>query len=152
VAPTPDIPELAGQGVAIVVATRDGELRPTIARAWGPRLSPDGAELTLCVEAAEDSPMRANLAAGSPLAVTLTRPSTYSSVQLKGQLTALREPDGAERERAAAHATGFVAEAATVGLPEAVGRALVGSALVTAVMAVAERYDQTPGRGAGGRL
>ena len=148
----PNARELARQGVAVVVATRDAALRPAVGRAWGPVLSDAEDELTLCVEAAPGSPMEANLAAGSPLAATLSRPTTYSSIQLKGAVTQIRPPTDAELERVALHVDGFVVETAAVGLDPALARRLVGQSLTMVVVAVSERYDQTPGSGAGARL
>lgn len=150
--PAPDIRELARQGITVVVATRDEHLRPSVARAWGPLLSQDGAQLTLCVEAPDNSATEANLVAGSPLAATLTRPSTYTSVQLKGALSQVRPPLAAELERVAAHVDSFAIETAPLGLDPELARRLAGDRLVTIVVEIAERYDQTPGSGAGARL
>lgn len=136
----------------MVLATRDETLRPTIARGWGPVLSAEGGELTLCVEAPSGSATERNLGVGAPIAVTLSRPTTYSSAQLKGVVAELRPADPAELERVAVHVDGFVVETATLGLDPSVTRRLPGHALVTVVVAVLERFDQTPGTGAGGRL
>jgi len=138
--------------VTVVVATCGAALRPEIARAWGPALSADGAQLTLCVEAPPGSAAEANLAEAGLIAATLTRPTTYSSVQLKGVIAGVRPPSSAELERAAAHVEGFVAEVAALGLDQSVSRRVAGDCLLTVVVAVAERYDQTPGSGAGARL
>jgi hypothetical protein len=152
VAAPPDIHELARQGVACVVATRDGQLRPAVARAWGLVLADDGAALTLCVEAPAGSPTRANLEEGTPLAATLTRPSSYISIQLKGRVAAVRELDDADRARVARHGDAFVEDTAVLGLPESIARSLQDSDFVTVDVALTERFDQTPGPGAGGRL
>jgi hypothetical protein len=145
--------DLARRGVACVVATRDGELRPAVARAWGPVLADDGQTLTLCVEAPGGSPTRANLEDGTPLAATLTLPSSYVSIQLKGRVTAIAQLDDADRARVAAHGDAFAAEAAAVGLAEPIARTLRDDAEYLKVdVALTDRYDQTPGPGAGGRL
>jgi hypothetical protein len=151
-APAPDIDQLVRQGVAIVIATRDARLRPAVARAWGPRLDGDGATLTLCVEAPEDAPTRANLADGTPAAINMTLPSTYSSIQVKGRVTAVRALDDDDRERIARHGDAFVLDTATLGLAERVARALQDTDYVTVDVALHERFDQTPGPGAGARL
>ncbi len=82
----------------------------------------------------------------------MTRPTTYSSVQLKGAVVGLRAPDVAELERVASHVEGFVIEVAALGLDPSVSRQIAGDDFVTVVIAIAERYDQTPGSGAGERL
>ncbi len=147
-----DVAELAVQGIAVIVATCDAAHRPAVTKGWGPVLSADGTQLALCVDAPEGSATRANLAAGSPVAVTLSRPTSYLSVQLKGPLRTLREPDEVALQIAADHIAAFVAETAALGVPEAVVRATVGDELVAVALDVVERYDQTPGVGAGRAL
>jgi hypothetical protein len=148
----PDIAELVRQGVALVVATRDLDLRPAVTRGWGPALSDDGGELMLCVEAPPGSPTRDNLAAGAPLAANLSRPSTYSAVQLKGTVRDMRAPSAAELDRVAAHVDAFAVEVAGLGMDPEAARGFAGAEFVTVVVDVTERYDQTPGSGAGAPL
>jgi pyridoxamine 5'-phosphate oxidase-like protein len=144
-----DIADLVRQGVAVVVATRDGESRPELGRAWGPALSEDGARLTVCVEAAPDSAMAHNLEAGTPVAAMLARLASQTTVQLKGQVVEVATPTQDRLDAVSEHVDGFVAETAVVGVPESIARALVGPDLLTVTMEVAERYDETPGSDAG---
>ena len=145
----PDIAELARSGVAVIVGTRDAELRPAVTRGWGPVLSDDGARLRLCVDAPEGSPTRANLLGGSPAAVTMSRPTTYSTVQLKGPVAWLGEPEPEALRAATAHIDAFVAEVGALGVPEPVIRTTVRAGFLAIAVDVAERYDGTPGPGAG---
>jgi hypothetical protein len=144
-----DIAELVREGVAVIVATRDGALRPELSRAWGPALSADGERLTVCVEAAEDSAMARNLASGSPIAAMLARLASHTTVQLKGPVVEVATPTQERLDAVTAHVDGFVAETARVGVPEAIARALVGADLLTVTMEVTERFDDTPGPDAG---
>jgi hypothetical protein len=144
-----DIADLVREGVAVVVATRDEEMRPALSRAWGPALSEDGAHLTVCVEAAPGSAMARNLESGSPAAAMVTRLSSHTSVQLKGAVVEVATPTQDRLEAVAAHVDGFVAETAIVGVPEELARALAGPDLLTATIEVAERFDETLGSGAG---
>jgi hypothetical protein len=145
----PDIGELACQGVAVIVATRDPSLVPAVARGWGPRLHDGGARLELCVDAPEGSAMLENLRAGSPMAVTLSRPTSYLTVQLKGAVASFGAPDAEALRVAGEHIEAFVAETTAVGVPEAIVRLLADAEVVAVAIDVAERYDQTPGPGAG---
>jgi hypothetical protein len=149
---SPDIGELAGQGVAVIVATRDGSLMPAVTRGWGPRLSEEGARLELCVDAAEGSATLENLRAGSPMAVTLSRPTSYLTVQLKGAVTSFGPPDAEALGAASEHVEAFAAETAAIGVPDAIIRLLAAGELLAVRVEVAERYDQTPGPGAGRAL
>ena len=147
-----DIADLVRQGVAVIVATRDGASRPELSRAWGPALSEDGGRLTVCVEAAPDSAMARNLESGSPVAATLARLTSQLAVQLKGPVVEVAPPTQDRLDAVTEHVDSFVAETAAVGVPEPLARALVGTDLLTVTIAVAERSDETPGAGAGRRL
>ena len=73
-------------------------------------------------------------------------------MQLKGPLRTVMEPDGDARRIAAEHIAAFVAETSALGVPEDVIHATVGDELVLVAFDVVERYDQTPGPGAGRSL
>lgn len=87
-----EVRELLAGGVATIVASRDEELRPCIARGWGIVASPDGTEMTLCVAAPAGSRMRSNLESNAAIAVTCSQPTTYRGVQLKGVVVATFQP------------------------------------------------------------
>jgi hypothetical protein len=147
-----DLAEFVAQGVATVVATRDESLRPQIARGWGPRPSADGTELTLCVETPPGSRTRENLERNGAIAVTFSLPSTYRTVQIKGERLAVRDPTAEERVAIDDHVEAFSRESAQVGLPEGMGRRLLSPVLLAVTFAVRELYDQTPGPSAGRKL
>jgi len=152
VSTVPDVLELAGHAVAMVVATRDDELRPAISRGWAPKLSADGNTLMLCVHAPAGSATAANLVAGAQIAVTMSRPSTYATVQLKGRVSVVAPLDDTDRRRVATHVAAFVDETSAAGLSPGAAAQLARGELVTVVVDVLERYDQTPGAGAGKAL
>jgi len=144
-----DLEELVQQGVAVIVASRDPASRPELSRAWAPSLSDDGGRLTMCVEAAADSAMARNLEPGSPVAATLARLASHTTVQLKGPVVEVATLTQDRLDAVTEHVDGFIAEAAAVGVPESIARALVGAELLTVTIAIAERFDETPGSGAG---
>jgi len=142
-----------GAGVAVVVATPDLELRPTLARAWHPRIDAGGRRVTLCVEAPLGSPIRANLERRCALAATFVRPTTYRSVQVKGTVRDVRPSTAEERRAVADHNAIFVDEVVEVGVPARVAdRFLDDRELLAVTVDVRELYDQTPGPAAGERL
>jgi hypothetical protein len=144
-----DIAGLVRQGVAVMVATRDEASRPELGRAWGPALSEDGERLIVCIEAAADSAMARNLASGSPVAAMIARLASRTTVQLKGPVVEVSAPTQERLAAVAEHIDGFVAETAAVGVPESTAVALVAPDLLTVTIAVAERFDDTPGSSAG---
>ncbi len=134
-----------GAGVAVIVATRDRELRPELARAWGLSFSHGGERLRICVEAPPGSAMVGNMNDGSPVAVTLARLQSHTTVQLKGTVLDVRAPTPQRLRTVDSHVERFVAEGELVGLPEAFARGLVGRDLLDVTIAVARRTDETPG-------
>jgi hypothetical protein len=142
-----------GLGAAVVVATRDEALRPHIARGWAVELFPEERLVRLCVEAADGSRAMANLTGAPEIAVTLMRPSTYRSVQMKGTLVGIQEPTDDQRRGAEEHQLALSDESAMVGLsPRLAVRLLRPEALVSVTLLIDEIYDQTPGPTAGARL
>jgi hypothetical protein len=144
--------ELLLAGVATVVATRDERMRPSLQRGWALGISEDGREVTVCVPAAPGSRMLENLESNGAVAITCSRPTTYRTVQVKGDVVAIREPTAEQRAGAEAHAAAFSREVEELGLPPGTGRRMFDPDLVAVRIAVAELYDQTPGPRAGARL
>jgi hypothetical protein len=147
-----ELANLHDRGVAIVVATRDDEMRPEIVRAWGIEVADDGMTARLCVSASRDSRTMSNLAGNGAIAVTMVLPSTYLMIQMKGHVTEIGEPTAAQLERVDAHVAAFVAEVEPVGLPAELARRYVHYDFIAITVAVRERYDQTPGPHAGARV
>jgi len=137
--------ELVRQAVAVIVATRDAELRPEIGRAWAPVLSEDGVRLTVCIEAAPGSTMANNLEPGSPVAATFARLTSHTTVQMKGWVKESGPPTQERRDAVDEHIANLLVEAAEVGVPERLARTLVGTDLLTVTIEIAEAFDDTPG-------
>jgi hypothetical protein len=150
----PDLVEFVHGGVAVVVATRDDDLKPQLTRAWGPRVSQDASALTLCVIAAAGSATRANLEGNGAIAIGFGLPSISRAVQIKGTAVSIDEPGVDELERAQAHFHAFTAETAKIGVaPQLPPRLYRHEAeFVSVTVSIAEVYEQTPGPTAGRRL
>jgi hypothetical protein len=143
-----DLEDLVRRGVAVMVATRDVAMRPEIGRAWGPEVSGDGDRLIVCVEAPPDSSMARNLKAGAPVAAMITRLASRATVTLRGPVVTVAAPDPARLAAVSDHVTAFVAELASVGVPERIGRAMVSPDLQCVSFEMAERLDEPRGPGA----
>ena len=150
---TPELVDFIHSGVAVGIASRDEDMRPAFARGWGPLVSADLRSLTLCVSAAEGSPMRSNLEANGAAALGFSPPTIAKAVQLKGVAVVLGEPDPDDLERVERHVRAFEAQCARIGAPpEVAARMFDGSALLLISVAIDEGFDQTPGPTAGRRL
>jgi hypothetical protein len=148
----PDLAAFVRSGVATVVATRDADLAPEIARAWGSEVSGDGASVTLCIPAPPRSKTLSNLESNGAITATFVLPTTYRAVQLKGTVLDVSEPTREQVTRVEEHIAAFIDQAGQLGItPKQVG-ALVEPEYVAVTFAVRELYDQTPGPSAGSRL
>jgi hypothetical protein len=150
----PDIAAFLRQGVSLVVATRNEDLRPAVTRGWGAAESADGSAVTVCLPAAPGSEVRANLESNGAVAISCTLPSSYRSVQIKGTAIALAEPTAEQLALAEDHITAFVEETRRFGdiPPSQRHRVGVGPLDLALTFAVEELFDQTPGPAAGTRL
>jgi hypothetical protein len=147
-----DAAALMEMGVAVVVSVVADDLHPEITRAWGPLVSEDRRSVTMCVVVDRRLRLRAGLRAGGRLAATFSLPTSYRSLQLKGEILDVRDPSAPELARAEGHFAAFAREAVAVGVPgDAVGRFFLRPELVTATAGVREVYEQTPGPSAGAR-
>jgi Pyridoxamine 5'-phosphate oxidase len=147
-----DLAAFVSSGVAVVVATRDAALRPAITRAWGPEVAADGRSVTLCLNAAPGSRALSNLEDNGAMAATFSLPSSYRTVQMKGQAINLGVPSARQLERVEEHVAAFAEEAEQVGLPRDFAGRLIAPDFVAVSLRPAELYDQTPGANAGARL
>jgi flavin reductase (DIM6/NTAB) family NADH-FMN oxidoreductase RutF len=139
-------------GVAIVVATRDDDMRPEVTRAWGADVATDGASVTVCVAAPPGSQTRSNLERNGAIAVNFTLPTTYRSAQMKGSVLDVRDPSQAELARVERHIALFADQTEQVGLTRSGAQLLAERNLLAVTFAVRELYDQTPGPNAGKRI
>ena len=82
-------------------------------------MSADLRSLTLCVSAAEGSPMRSNLEANGAAALGFCPPTIAKAVQVKGVAVVVGEPDPDDLDRVERHVRAFVAECARIAEPSA---------------------------------
>lgn len=137
--------------VVIFVVTRDDDLQPHVARAWGGLLDAEAGRLDLAVTVHDDVRVVADLKANGSVAVLVGRPSTYQTMQITGHVERVGTPGPADLERINVHVERFVAEGVTLGLPKSVAR-LAGERWVAIRVALDQFFEQTPGHKAGSAL
>jgi len=140
---------LIEQGVAIIVATCDGDGHPSLTRGWGPALDDDG--LLLAVTAAPGTRAAADLVAGAEVSVTISEMTTYSTLQILGTAAAVTPIDDNARRRVDAHLERFAADATKVGVTQHATNLFLDDLILVHLM-VRHVSDQTPGPGAGAPL
>lgn len=149
-------PPLAGlmdEGAGLLIGTSDADGTPRAARGWSARLDGEG-RLRVTVSA-DDPVVVANLAdvADRTVAVTTASVRTLRSVQLKGPVVAVTEPDDDDRAAFAAHTDSFfrgIIE--TDGHAEHLVRRMLPDRCLAVVVDVGAGFDQTPGPHAGAAL
>ena len=145
-----DHAELLEPDAAVIVGTVDGDGNPDSGRGWAPVL--DGDQLVVLLDAGAEVAV-ANARAGRRIAVTSANVRNYRSVQLKGRVDAVEEPDDDDRERFRTHVDALLAAIhAMQQTPFEVLRRLVPSRVVRVTVTVEAVFDQTPGPTAGAAL
>jgi hypothetical protein len=142
-------------GVSIMLASRNAQLIPSIARAKGCRVVHDGAaKLRLFVSTAQAGELIDDVRASGMISATFSVPTTHRTMQLKGsdaRITPLR-PD--ERAAMETYVERFAAEIRPLGFSEEFTRAFFASSgdEIAIEVTPSEGFQQTPGPSAGARL
>ena len=143
---------LIDQGVSVIVASRDAQLRPSVMRAMGSQISADGSCITVYLRPSQAQPRLADLAAGGPIAVVFSDPASNRTLQVKA---------GAARARAASPADQAVLRRYRGSMQQRIGQVGFGADYVAAMLAAPAddlvaleftpeaAFDQTPGPRAG---
>jgi hypothetical protein len=142
---------LAGP-VAINVASRSPALVPSVARAFGCRVSPDRRQVTILLAAGRARTVLRDLAEGGPIAAVFSRPKTHVTLQLKADGAEVLAATAADIELMRAYGAAFAAEVCALGYPEAFAERLVGPSREPAAAVRFEPlvlFEQTPGPRAG---
>jgi hypothetical protein len=147
--------ELAGflqSGLAITVATRDGELQPDGSWAWAVRVEEGGTQLAVFLHEKAGAAMLRNLEVHPEIAIVLDQPTSHRACQVKGTFLsakAARTEDRAEVERQVGL---FRDDLEGIGLPAAMTAGWAFWPAVAFRVRVEHVFEQTPGPGTGGPL
>ncbi len=138
--------------LAVQVASATERLEPRVSRAWGATFDAGG-RLAFALIDAQTEELRRALGTTRKVAVNVTHPVTLESVQFKGDVVEIPEPDAATRAEADRRIAQFVEALRGAGIlrGECGGLAHPGPAR-RVVMRVLEVFDQRPGPGAGRRV
>lgn len=139
-------------GLAITVATRDGELQPDGAWAWAVRVEDGGATLTVFLYEKAAAAMRPNLDSHPEIAVVLDQPTSHRACQVKGNVVGYRAAEASERVLVERQVQGFRADLENIGIPAALTAGWSYWPAVALRVEVGHVFEQTPGPGTGGPL
>ncbi len=153
-----DLKAFLESGVSVVVGTRDADLVPEITRGWGLLVSKDRRSISLCVPLATSHKTLDNLAGNGQITICCSLPSSYKTVQLKGQCIKTTDPRRADLTAVERHREAFGRLNVRIGFPHQLTetfwrRELEASPVLVKLRLVPEQvFDQTPGPDAGSTL
>lgn len=138
-----------GEPVMLVAAVADPAGKPAMARALGVRPAADGA-LDLFISGGQWASVVAAIRPGLPLALTLCRPATYETVQVKGPVLAIARADEAGRAFAERYVSEVGGHLRELGVQDAQMRPWLRiDDLVQVTFTPKAAFEQTPGPRAG---
>ncbi len=143
------VAQLLQTGVSVMVGTRDAALMPESTRAWGIRVEPDGASVTLFLTEAVSRKTIENLRENGLIAISCTRPTDHVACQLKGRLRTIRPAAPGDRDCTRTWHRGFIEELVAIGVPAQVCEGWITEPALAVVIQVTDIFHQTPGPGAG---
>ena len=151
----PEVAAFIQGGVSVVIAGRNAELVPDVARGCGCRVSRDRRRVTVLVESGRAEILLADIGATGKVAVVFSQPSTHRTIQLKGDDATIVPVTKSERRIADHHLLAWVADLVSAGFRADFAAALRGRAerSVAAIrFTPTSAFEQTPGPAAGQRL
>jgi hypothetical protein len=147
-----DLLAMMDRGVSVIVGSRDVALRPSVMRAVGSSVTPDGRSITVFVSRRKSRQLIQDVAANGHVAVVFSEPATHRPVQVKARQATLRNAEPADEALLARYLASMEHEIEQVGYPPPLTRAMLAHRLEDVVAISFEpqqAFDQTPGPRAG---
>ena len=142
-------------GVSMSVASSDASGLPSLARAWGCRVSADRRSVTTLVSSDQAAALLTDLRNGRPVAAVFCLASRHRAIQLKARRATVADCAPEDRAAAECYARAFSTDLELLGYGGSWAAAYVDvcrGPLVAISFEPAEAYRQTPGPNAGERL
>jgi hypothetical protein len=104
--------------VLILVGSCSAEGVPSLARAYGCRVSPDHHSVTVFLAVPQSEALLRGLRASGAIAVVFSRPSTHETLQFKGSVQRMSPVEADDRPAIRAYGRSFAEEVAPLGFDE----------------------------------
>jgi hypothetical protein len=150
-----DLLAMMRRGVSVNVASRDAALRPSLMRAVGSDVSPDGRSITVYLSRRQSRQLVQDVAATGFITAVFSEPASHRAVQVKATRATLRNAGPDDEPILAAYQASMEHEIQRVGYAPALTRAMLAHRLddlVAITFEPEQAFDQTPGSKAGARL
>jgi len=151
----PEHVELIARGVSTIVASHDLAHRPSLMRALGSTITPDGRQVTVFLSRRQSRQLLSDISSTGHLAVVFSEPASHRTVQVKSRRPRLRAAQPDDAPALARYRQAMTHELSLVGFAPAFAQAMLAGALedlVAVSFEPDEAYDQTPGPKAGRAL
>lgn len=152
---SPDWIAMVAGGVSTIVCSSDAALRPSLMRAVGSTITPDGRTVTVFVARRQSRKLLQDLAATGRIAVVFSQPSSHRTLQVKANRVLVRPMEAADRPLLARYLLAMEQELIAVGVGPPLTRAMLAHTpddVVAIRFDPTDAFDQTPGSRAGERL
>lgn len=152
---SPEHIAMVDKGVSAIVSACDGHLRPSIMRAMGSSITPDGGSVTVFLARRQSRQLLLDLAATGRIAVVFSEPLSHQTVQVKASQARIRPAQASDEPLLRRYLAAMEYELARVGFDARFVRAMFAWELDDLVAISFEpevAFDQTPGPRAGAAL
>ena len=152
---SPEHIAMIDKGVSAIVASRNAAHRPSLMRAVGAGIAPDGSEVTVYVARSQSRQLLQDIAATGHIAVVFSEPLSHRTVQVKAGRAELRAATEADEPLLRRYLRSMEHEVGCVGYDIPFVRAMLACRLddlVAIRFNPTEAFDQTPGPKAGSAL
>lgn len=142
-------------GVGIAAASSDAQGRPSLNRAVGCTVSPDGRRITVMLRRSQAASLLADIERSGAVAVVFSQPSTHHTLQIKSTDAVVHAPQAIDAAALSRYVEAFHRELAPLGYTAEWTRALLDytpADLVAVSFTPHAIFSQTPGPRAGERL
>lgn len=152
---SPDHLEMMDRGVSVIVSSCNAALRPSIMRAVGSSITPDGRTITVYLSRPKSRQLLQDIAATGRIAVVFSVPSSLFTVQVKATRVDIRNAQPSDEPVLQRYVASMEREVALVGFGTALARTMLAHEIqdvVALTFAPEQAFDQTPGPKAGAAL
>jgi hypothetical protein len=143
---------LIARGVSVIASSRNAAMRPSVMRAVGSDITPDGRQITLYFSRRQSTQLLEDVRTTGAIAVVFSSPSSHLSLQVKGTRVQLRPGTDLDRPVLERYLRSMEQELQRVGYAAPFARAMLAHEMDDLVALVFEpdaAFDQTPGPKAG---
>lgn len=149
---TPDLLAMMARGVSVIVGSCGPDLTPSLMRAVGSEVGPQGTQVTVFLNRRQSAQLLRDVARTGRVAVVFSEPDSHRTVQLKSNGARLREATPDDLPALQRYLRAMQGELGRIGFTPDFAAAMLAYRLedLSAITFAPEQaFDQTPGPRAG---